>query len=399
MKILYVNSDPGVPLYGSKGASVHLRSMAGALARAGHEVRVLSERLGPKPPMAGDGPAFRVGAFPAGHVDALDPESAALRRNGDVREHLVCEALGWQPDFLYERYSLWGRAGVDAARMLGLPLVLEVNAPLVDEATLYRGLRHADDARRLARHVFEHASVALAVSSAVAGHVCSLGASPARVRVMPNAVERGLFESLPPRVAGHGQAAGDTLTLGFCGGLRPWHGVSDLARIFLRVRSTVPAVRLLVVGDGPARAELEQAMAAAGAADALELTGAVGHAEVPAHLARMDVALAPYPPLEPFYFSPLKLFEYQAAGLPVVASRQGDLPEYVRHGETGFLYPPGHVEAASRMVLELHADRAMAARVGAASRAGVLRDHTWDCRAAEVARIVMELASPRRVAS
>src|SRR5690606_35992876 len=102
------------------------------------------------------------------------------------------------------------------------------------------------------------------------------------------------------------------------------------------------------------------ALAALGA----ELAGAVEPAEVPAWLARMDIAVAPYHGDQPFYFSPLKIYEYMAAGLPVVASDVGDLAALVRHGETGLLCPPGDPPALAAALARLAGDPAAARRMG-----------------------------------
>ncbi len=394
MRILYLNADPGVPVFGSKGASVHVRAMAGALARHGHRVAVLASRTG----RAGESrngflvlspltpPATRL---PAGSAAA---EAHTMARD---REHLAgirAVARVFSPDLIYERYSLWSRAGVDAARMLGLPHVLEVNAPLVTESLRYRTLHHVSSAVATARHVFRRTSALLAVSEAVAEHTRAHGAEADRVRIFPNAVDAADY---PPELVRPADAT--RFTLGFCGSLKPWHGLEGLAEIFLRVREAAPETRLLVVGDGPERATLERRLKRHRARAAAVFTGPVDHDQIPAWLARMDVALAPYPRLEPFYFSPLKLFEYQAAGLPVVVSRQGDIPQYVRNGETGFLYEPGDMEHAALRVLALRADPMLGRRVGAAARDEVLKKHTWERRAAEFTALAPTLEPPAGV--
>src|SRR5262249_53202779 len=82
---------------------------------------------------------------------------------------------------------------------------------------------------------------------------------------------------------------------------------------------------LLIVGDGPERPRLEADLCARGLRELTQFTGSVDSDEVPGLLASMEVAVAPYPKLASFYFSPLKVYEYMAAGLPIVASRIGQL--------------------------------------------------------------------------
>src|SRR5207245_4134920 len=105
---------------------------------------------------------------------------------------------------------------------------------------------------------------------------------------------------------------------------------------------------------------------------------AVSPCDVPGLLASMDVAVAPYPALANFYFSPLKVYEYMAAGLPIVASRVGQLEHLIESEVTGLHVTPGDVaalaDALERIKCELH----LRARVGQAARTKVIRDHSWD---------------------
>lgn len=386
MRILYLNLDPGVPVSGPKGASVHVRAMAGALAGRGHEVVVIGVRAHP----SGGSERFDVCTPPASasrpRAGSATGEQQAMRLDHDHLEFILAHARSRPVDLIYERHALWSRAGVDAAGALRIPHVLEVNAPLVEESSRYRTLHDVRQAIESTEYVFQRTSVLLAVSTPIADHVRHHGAPADRVRVMPNAVMAGdIARDIPER-------AGNHFVIGFCGGLRPWHGVEDLLAIFIAVHASAPESRLLVVGDGPGRATLEDGLDRSGLSGAATLTGAVGHEDVHRWLALMDVGLAPYPRIEPFYFSPLKIFEYQAAGLPVVTSRQGDLPAYVRHGETGFLYEPGDVAEAAARVLGLRRDRALARRMGALGRARVRQEHTWEQRAADVETLVRAMS-------
>ena len=141
------------------------------------------------------------------------------------------------------------------------------------------------------------------------------------------------------------------------------------------------------MGDGPEREELVRDLAARGLSGSAILCGAVPPAEIPGLLASMDAAVAPYPPIEPFYFSPLKVFEYMAAGLPVAASRIGQLGAVIRDGGNGLLLPPGDAGALSGALERLCGDRALRIRLGRAARATVLEEHTWEAVAGRILRL------------
>ena len=120
MRIAYVCADPGIPLLGHKGASVHLRSLAAALAKRGNPVFQLASRLD------GDNPA---------------PPNVTV---GLLTESLEEVLEDWDCEVLLERYSLASERALAACRVLGIPYVLELNAPLVDEAAAYRGLQDVE---------------------------------------------------------------------------------------------------------------------------------------------------------------------------------------------------------------------------------------------------------------
>ncbi len=381
MRLAYISADPGVPVYGSKGASVHVQEVVRALGRQGAKVTLVTSRIGGNAPA--DLEEVRVLELPKlPKCDSALREQAALANNVQLTALLGREGPF---DAVYERYSLWSFAGMETARRWGVPGLLEVNAPLIDEQLEHRGLVHREEADGVAARVFAAATALLPVSGEVASYLKDFPGTRNKIRVTPNGVDPARFLPSCPDPA--------AFTVGFVGTLKPWHGVEVLLAAFAALRQEVPVARLLLVGAGPEQGRLDAEAARLGLGAAVEFTGAVAPERVPALLARMDVAVAPYPAQEQFYFSPLKVYEYMAAGLPVVASRVGQLSELIDDGRSGLLCPPGDAAALTRALARLADDATLRRRLAASGRETVLRAHTW----ARVAERILELAAPQGI--
>jgi glycosyltransferase involved in cell wall biosynthesis len=306
----------------------------------------------------------------------------ALAANGDVYALLEREGLF---DLVYERYSLWSFAAMEYARDSGTPGFLEVNAPLISEQAEHRTLVDRFAAERVAERVFGAAAALLAVSREVAAYLEQYRGPRGRIHIVPNGVDPNRF---PEQLAPYCPGPPGSFTVGFVGTLKPWHGLTTLVEAFALLRRHAANARLLVVGDGPERSRLEADLAQRGLQEAAVFTGAVAPQMIPGLLASMDVAVAPYPESANFYFSPLKVYEYMAAGLPIVASRVGQLAELLRHEETGLLCPPGDASALASALERLRGDEDLRKRLGSAARATAFQKHTW----AAVARRIISLA-------
>jgi len=183
------------------------------------------------------------------------------------------------------------------------------------------------------------------------------------------------------------------VTLGFVGFVRDWHGLDAVVRA-VAAWPGQPRLALLVVGEGPARLGLEKLAAELGVAGQVRFTGLADRAAVPGLVASFDIALQP---AAVAYASPLKVFEYMAAGRAIVAPDQPNLREVLDDGRTALLFDPADPGAMWQAVLRLAADPALRARLGEAARAEVLRrDLTWPGNARRVIALAeVELARRR----
>lgn len=387
MRIAYVCADPGVPVFGRKrgsirvkGCSIHVQEMIRAFVGLGARVELFATCAeGDPPPGLEDVPVHPLPAVLGSRIG--DRERAALAANDGLRDAL--EGAG-PFDLVYERYSLWSSAAILYARRAGVPGLLEVNAPLIEEQAEHRGLEDRPGAERVMGQLLDEATALIAVSEEVAAYLGRYPGTNGRVSVVPNGVDPDRFRlGLTPSRAGD---AG-TFTVGFVGALKPWHGLTVLVEAFDQLHRRAPEARLLIVGDGPEGVSMAEDLSRRGLRSATDFTGAVDPVAIPELLTSMDVAVAPYPELSHFYFSPLKVYEYMAAGRPVVASRVGQLVRLIQHGVNGLLCPPGDAAALADSLDKLRVDPDLRDRLGAAARATILEGHSWQAAARRVLNI------------
>jgi glycosyltransferase involved in cell wall biosynthesis len=372
MRILYSAIDQSVPA--AHGGSVHVTAVAEGLAELGHEVHVLVS------------PGDR-GNVPTGkaHWFALPPPLGNRRFRLLRARSVAARARQLKPDVVIERYYNFGGEGILAAIKVGALVVLEVNAPIVDHpGSLKRLVDRAlivEPMRRWRDWQCRNADVIVTPSAKIV---------PAHVP--PSKILRTEWgadtERFHPAAAGRVPFTRDDreVVAVFSGAFRAWHGavhlVDAIRRLRARGRHDITAV---FVGEGP---ELSRVRHAAGGLDGITLVGAVPHEDVPAILAAADIGVAPFdvaahPSLaHEFHWSPLKIFEYMASGLPVVAPRIERLANIVSDGKEGLLYDAANPDALAD-ALERLSSASVRQPLGAAARARAVAEFSWTshCRA------------------
>ena len=392
MRVLYCALDQVVP--GTNGGSTHVRAVAEGLARLGHDVHTLTGEGTPRFPAA---PAAPDGGTAAWYPITSPGRRPHLRllKAGAVRRL----ARRVRPDVIIERYHNFGGEGVLAAREVGAAAVLEVNAPVIDHpgsgkavldrALLLRPMQRWREWQLRRADLIVTPSVRILPAWVPAAHVAELEWGADTERFRPDASGPVPFERRP----------GELVAV-FAGAFRPWHGAVQLARAVERLTAWgVRDVHPVFVGDGP---ELVGVREAAARLPRATFTGALRYDDMPACLAACDVGVAPFDvsahaPLQlDFYWSPLKVFEYMASGLPVVAPRIRRLAMLVEDGREGRFYDErgGPVELAEAL-RACRDDEAARRAMGHAARARVERDYSWHRHCERLAAAIEEVVLRR----
>ncbi|GEP58906.1 glycosyltransferase family 4 protein [Reyranella soli] len=382
MRILYSHR-----IQSHDGMGVHIEALVAALRAAGHEVCVVGPPAYDAVALGGESPVFA-------RIRRLLP--GALRELAEMAYGLVSTvrlaraARTFRPDIVYERANLFHVAGSWTAWRHGVPLLLEVNSPLAEERTRFSGLRLKRLAHAAERFVWRRSDIVLPVTEVLAGHVTAAGVQQTRIAVVPNGIDLEDFAGLAAR------PADEAVLLGFVGFVRHWHGLDRVLR-GLAAWKGAPRLDLTVVGDGPARVDLESLAAELGLDDRVRFTGLATREEIPSLVASFDIALQP---ASVPYASPLKLFEYMAAGRAIIAPDQPNIREVLEQGRTALLFDPANPEAMWQGIETLARDAALRVRLGAAARKEVVRrDFTWAGNARRVVALAERALDERRTGS
>lgn len=425
MKVAYLFAERNHPLLGQAGASVHVLELCNAFAALGHDVDILAA-------VKGDATAAPRGVWVhelLGRRSVMARAAARLRRDGSSRmprsaqsrppritssptvvaadvlrvasAAIMSEVLyrrslrvlrSRRPDVIYERHVRFSPVGVRLARALEVPLAVEANTSFTFPSEWWQD--HSPLAAALStwleRRIVARADAVFAVSKVLHDHWRGLAADPTKIVLLPNAADTDRLRPDPKAAAAIRErlGIGDEIVIGFIGSMRPWHGADLMLRAGALVAARAAGVRLLLVGDGPMREELEALAEELGISSRAVFTGHVPMRDVRAYIAAMDIAAAPYPALPDFHFSPLKLFECMAVGKPVVASAFPDIRAVVSDGANGILVEPGDVPALANALFRLIRDDDLRLQLGRAARETIVTQHTWRTNADAILRRV-----------
>jgi glycosyltransferase involved in cell wall biosynthesis len=405
LNILYLCADSGIPYWGSKGGSIHMREIVSCFAGKNCHVTVIAKDASN---ISAEGINYSTFDLPEVTEDRILPtldqlfdEERILREFEDFHRNPEIEKLlekiynsDRSFDIIYERYSLFNIAGLRFSRRNNIPYILEVNAPLIEEASKYRHLALPNIAAAVEKSLFRNSDHIIAVSNEIRDFILGRS-SRASVTVVPNGVRIDHFSSTGDLL--NDNSSDQKFTIGFLGSLKPWHGVEILIDSFARIAGENDDCHLLIIGDNKKLdADLEKKCGDLEISNKVTFTGALDYNDVPGKLRQADVLVAPYPRIDDFYFSSLKVFEYMAAGKAIVASSIGQLSIVLTHEKTALLVPPGDAAALGKALTRLKNDPGLRKRLGERAQIDARRRHTWSQRADTILEIARKLKAGKQ---
>ena len=280
-----------------------------------------------------------------------------------------------KPDVVILRQERYVSA-ILLCHLLGIPILIESNAPFLEhQFSPIDRLIGRKFWCWLEKNMMRWADHIIVVSKELKQYYVSCGLLQEQITAVPNGVDiHTVHPGIKDERIREKFGLQGKIVIGFSGNFAPWHGLDFLADAIKKLTAyhKKNAIALLLIGRPGTRVIMPDLPD-----DFTIITGRVPYKEIPQYLAAVDIFVAPYPHITPFYFSPLKIFEAMAMGKAVVASAQGQICELIVHGTSGLLYPPGDTEAFLKNIELLIHDVALRNELGRNARKTIETKYTW----------------------
>jgi glycosyltransferase involved in cell wall biosynthesis len=405
LKIAHIYQESALRFSEPQAAQLHIYHTIHGLQEAGHQVSLLALQ-GRQVLCTQDLEVFKSDQRLAGHFAQLGLsgtaifkgfESGVRRVQSELRlpylalfdSYRTAEA-GYRNlkgfDLIHERFNLFALGGAWAGRRLGIPFVLEVNADLLEQRK-FKGIPERGIRRLFAvwatRMCFKAAAQIICISAGLKDHLSrKWNIEGSKLTVLPCAADVHAFGSNHnARLVRRGLGLTTEPVVLWVGGFYPWHDLDLLLRSFILILQRYPSAKLVLVGDGQTRQSVAQEVEKNGLQQSVIMTGAITHSQVPEMVSIADVAVVPSAPVSASHGgtgTPLKLFEYMAAGKAIVATALNQAAEVIQDGRNGLLVEAGNVNRFADAILTLLNDPGTRRRLGQNARQQAIALYSWE---------------------
>jgi glycosyltransferase involved in cell wall biosynthesis len=405
LRIAHTYQEGGIKFHEPHAAQIHIYHTMRGLQQAGHEVTLLALQ-GRRVLFTDDLQVFKSAELTENHYGRLGWSGtgpfklfeSGLRRMQTIsrfpylalfdsyRMADACHINLKGFHIIHERFNLLSLGGAWASKKLGIPFVLEVNADLLEQRK-FKGIQEKGLRRLFAiwatRMCFNAAAQIISISPRLKEHLHSRWAiDENKVSVLPCAADVDAFKpNYNSQSVRKSLGLTDEPVIMWIGGFYPWHDLGLLLESFTRVLQRRPDARLVLVGDGQTRSTVAHTVTENGLRNSVIMTGAIAHAQVPEMLSIADVAVVPSAPVTASLGgtgTPLKLFEYMAAGKAIVATAHKESSEVILDGQTGILVGAGDVNRFAEVTLQLINAPEERDRLGQNARQQAVRQYSWE---------------------
>jgi len=297
----------------------------------------------------------------------------------------------YQPDLLIFRLDECLFSPLVLSKLLRIPQILEIDSPVSYEIEkFHKGYAIPFSLYRLMdRFNIYFSTACFTVSEELRRHYCWQITDPDRITVITNGADIIKFHpQIDPFSLKNKYCLTNRLVVGFIGSFHYWHGIENLILLIENLLSTYDNVCFLFVGGGgPMEDDLRKYIQENRIEEKVVFTGHVAHDEIPQYVAAMDMVLAPYPKLDFFYYSPVKIFEYMACAKPVVTSRIGQIGDVIVHGWNGLLCEPDNIQQYTDRLSDLIRSSTLREKIGQNARKTIVENFTWKKKAQELSNL------------
>jgi len=388
MKILYYSPHPHHDIVSDVGYSVHQLEMIQAFEDLGHEVHKVimgGDRLDATPDYVqkqGQGAPLKnalKSVIPKVIWNSLRDYFRFIRHDKRAYAFLMDEIARVQPDLIYERSEYLLRSGVDAAIKTGIPHVLEVNAPFIEEWESFEGKnffkKRADN---IEKFKLQNTSLVSCISSVLKENLIDrYELKNVKFKIITNGSNPDNFNEPKPLATKEIKERfnlEDKLVVGFVGSIMPYHKVDKLIYAFARANRELPnRLKLLVVGGGAGLEELEALASELGIEDETEFSGQMARSEISTMLHAMDICVLPS---TNWYCSPIKLFEYALCAKAIIAPSTHPIQEVFTSGRDAYLVDDSE-DALTDAIFELAQNDELRISIGLQARTMMLKSYLW----------------------
>ncbi|MDE2028635.1 MAG: glycosyltransferase family 4 protein [Candidatus Omnitrophica bacterium] len=394
MKIIYHHRTQAT---GAEG--VHIASIIKGFRDMGHEVEVVSPSAvdplmsaGSSPYEKKEGLKSTVFRFLSRSLPQFLFEIVELSYNAVAYFKLSKALMKQKVAFIYERYAFFSFMGAYLAAKNCIPLIIEVNEIAGEQRV--RKQVFVGWARKIEGYIFKKADLIMVVSQFLKDKIIGLGVNGEKIIVLPNAVDPQRFSL---SVSSNGlrerySIADGVLVFGFIGWFVAWHNLELLVDAFAAVAEKSNNVRLVLVGDGVLKEELQKQARIKGVEEKVIFTGSVSHKDIPQYIGLMDICVIP---ATNEYRSPIKMFEYMAMAKAVVAPKLKPIEDVLEDGHDAMFFEPDDFSTLTEVFKKLIQDAQMRSLLGRRARQKIEKEYTWENNARKILKLAEGLAGDK----